>query len=194
MAFALPMIFMRKAVHQSWGEFLMGFAILFLGLAALKDSVPDLKESPEVLQFLSAYADPSLLSRLMFVGVGALLTIIIQSSSAAMTLTFVMTANGWIPFEVAASMILGENIGTTITAELASMVGNVHAKRSARIHSLFNIIGVSWMVILVPYALQLITWFSVDVMGNVQPVRRCTLNHPKPSRWPSPTSTPCSTR
>ncbi|MBZ0207596.1 MAG: Na/Pi cotransporter family protein [Flavobacteriales bacterium] len=169
MAFALPMIFMRRAVVRSWGEFLMGFAILFLGLAALKDSVPDLKESPEVLRFLSAYADPSLLSRLMFVGVGALLTIIVQSSSAAMTLTFVMTANGWIPFEVAASMILGENIGTTITAELASMVGNVHAKRSARIHSLFNIIGVAWMVVLIPHALKLITWFSVDVMGNASP-------------------------
>ena len=169
MAFALPMIFFRKASIKAWGEFLMGFALLFLGLAALKDSVPDLSESPELLQFLSAYANPSLLSRLMFVGVGALLTIIIQSSSAAMTLTFVMTANGWIPFEVAAAMILGENIGTTVTAELASMVGNVHAKRSARIHSLFNLIGVSWMVFLVPYVLPWITWFSVDVMGNASP-------------------------
>ena len=148
---------------------MIGFAILFLGLAALKDSVPDLKNSPEVLQFLSDYADPGLLSRIMFVGVGALLTIIIQSSSAAMTLTFVMTANGWIPFEVAASMILGENIGTTITAELASMVANVHAKRSARIHSLFNIIGVGWMVFMLPYALKIITWFSIDVMGNESP-------------------------
>ncbi|MBK9764372.1 MAG: Na/Pi cotransporter family protein [Flavobacteriales bacterium] len=176
MAFALPMIFFRKASIKSWGEFLMGFAILFLGLSALQDSVPNLKESPEVLQFLSAYADPNLLSRLMFVGVGALLTIIIQSSSAAMTLTFVMTANGWIPFEVAAAMILGENIGTTVTAEIASMVGNVHAKRSARIHSLFNIIGVSWMVILVPHVLPLITWFSVDVMGNDSPYIEATLS------------------
>ncbi|MCB0794070.1 MAG: Na/Pi cotransporter family protein [Flavobacteriales bacterium] len=168
-AFALPMLFVRKAALRSWGEFMIGFAILFLGLAALKDSVPDLKNSPEVLQFLSDYADPGLLSRIMFVGVGALLTIIIQSSSAAMTLTFVMTANGWIPFEVAASMILGENIGTTITAELASMVANVHAKRSARIHSLFNIIGVGWMVFMLPYALKIITWFSIDVMGNESP-------------------------
>lgn len=176
MAFALPLIFMRKAQLRSWGEFLMGFAILFLGLAALKDSVPDLKESPEVLEFLSAYAHPNLLSRLMFVGVGALLTIIIQSSSAAMTLTFVMTANGWIPFDVAASMILGENIGTTITAELASVVGNVHAKRSARIHSLFNIIGVTWMVLLIPYALELISWFSISVMGNASPYAEATEN------------------
>ena len=110
----------------------------------------------------------------MFVGVGALLTIIIQSSSAAMTLTFVMTANGWIPFEVAASMILGENIGTTVTAELASLVGNVHAKRSARIHSLFNIIGVSWMVFLVPYVLHWITWFSIEVMSNASPYSDAT--------------------
>lgn len=176
MAFALPMIFFRKASIKSWGEFLMGFAILFLGLSALQDSVPDLKESPDVLKFLGAYAQPHLLSRLMFVGVGALLTIIIQSSSAAMTLTFVMTANGWVPFEVAAAMILGENIGTTVTAELASMVGNVHAKRSARIHSLFNLIGVAWMVVLVPYVLPMITWFSVSVMGNDSPYADATLS------------------
>lgn len=169
MAFALPMIFLRKASIKAWGEFLMGFALLFLGLSALQDSVPDLNDSPEVLQFLSSYADPSLASRLMFVAVGTLLTIIIQSSSAAMTLTFVMAANDWIPFELAASMVLGENIGTTITAELASLVGNVHAKRSARIHSLFNIIGVSWMVFMVPYVLPMITWFSVEVMGNASP-------------------------
>lgn len=174
-AFALPLIFMRRAVLRSWGEFLMGFAILFLGLAALKDSVPDLKNNPEVLSFLQHYADPGLLSRILFVGVGALLTIIIQSSSAAMTLTFVMTANGWIPFEVAASMILGENIGTTITAELASVVANVHAKRSARIHSLFNLIGVAWMVLLLPYALRIITWFSMEVMGNSSPYAEATL-------------------
>lgn len=168
-AFGMPMLFFKKANIRSWGEFLIGFAILFIGLDFLKHSVPDLKNSPEVLAFLQQYADPNLWSRLLFVGVGALLTVIIQSSSAAMTLTFVMTANGWIPFDVAAAMILGENIGTTITAEIASMIGNVHAKRSARIHSIFNIVGVVWMVLLLPFVIPIITWFSINVMGNADP-------------------------
>ena len=92
----------------------------------------------------------------MFVGLGALVTIVIQSSSAAMALTLTMVSKGIIPFEVACAMVLGENIGTTITAELASMIGNVHAKRSARIHSLFNIVGVTWMLIVIPLFLSLI--------------------------------------
>jgi phosphate:Na+ symporter len=94
----------------------------------------------------------------MFVGVGTLLTVIVQSSSAAMTLTIVLTTQG-LPLDIAAAMVLGENIGTTVTAELASLVANVHAKRSARIHSLFNIIGVTWMVILMPWFLDGLDWF-----------------------------------
>lgn len=166
-AIGLPLLFLKKDSLRSWGEFIIGFAILFIGLDLLKHSVPSFKDSPEVLAFLQGWADPNLLSRLMFVGIGALLTIVVQSSSAAMALTFVMTANGWIPFDVAAAMILGENIGTTITAELASLIGNVHAKRSARIHSMFNIVGVTWMVLLLPLVLPGITSFSESVMGNV---------------------------
>ena len=86
----------------------------------------------------------------MFVFLGALVTVVIQSSSAAMALTLAMVAAGTIPFEVACAMVLGENIGTTITAELASLIANVHAKRSARIHSMFNIIGVGWMLLIFP--------------------------------------------
>ena len=167
-AFGLPMMLTGNSKVKSTGEFLIGFAILFLGLSALKDAVPDLKENPEVLSFLSGF-EPGILTNLLFVLIGAVVTIIVQSSSAAMTLTFVMCNNGWIPFPLAAAMILGENIGTTITAELASFVGNVHAKRSARIHSMFNIIGVTWMVFLLPFALDLITWFSQSIMGNTSP-------------------------
>lgn len=167
-AVGLPMMLIGKSKLKSWGEFIIGFAILFLGLDALKEAVPNLKENPEILSFLAGF-DHSIWTSLLFVGVGALITIIVQSSSAAMTLTFVMCHNGWIPFPLAAAMVLGENIGTTITAEIASLVGNVHAKRSARIHSMFNIIGVTWMVLLLPFALDLITWFSTTVMGNQSP-------------------------
>ena len=145
-AFGFPLLFVRRGKAKHWGEFLVGFALLFMGLAALKGAVPDLKGNPEVLEFLANYSDMGVLSTVLFIGVGTLLTVVVQSSSAAMALTITMCYQGWIPFEIAAPMVLGENIGTTITAELASLVANVHAKRSARIHSMFNIIGVTWMV------------------------------------------------
>jgi phosphate:Na+ symporter len=168
-AIGLPMLLLGKQKAKSWGEFLIGFALLFMGLDALKQAVPDLKQNPEILSFLTSFADGGILTSLLFVLVGTVITIVVQSSSAAMALTLVMCHNGWIPFPVAAAMVLGENIGTTITAELASLVGNVHAKRSARIHSMFNIIGVTWMVLLLSPALKGIEWFSTAVMGNANP-------------------------
>ncbi len=151
LAIGVPMLFMRRNKLKYIGEFIVGFAILFWGLAELKHAVPDVKNNPEVLNFLGAYADMGLLSNLFFIVVGTLLTIVVQSSSASMALTQTLCFSGIIPFEVAAAMILGENIGTTITAELASLPANVHAKRSARIHSMFNIVGVTWMVLLVSF-------------------------------------------
>ena len=168
-AFGMPMMFARKTKTKNWGEFLVGFALLFIGLSELKNAVPDIKNNPEVLNFLAGFADISFLSRLMFVGVGTLLTIVVQSSTAAMALTLVLCNTGVIPFEVAAAMVLGENIGTTITAELASLVGNVHAKRSARIHSMFNIVGVTWMLILMPYALDIVEYISMNYFGSISP-------------------------
>ena len=161
-AIGFPMMFSKRSKTKSMAEFLIGFALLFLGLDELKNSVPDLKNNPHVLEFLSGYTHMGILSSVMFIGIGALVTIVIQSSSAAMALTLVMCNNGWIPFETAGAMVLGENIGTTITAELASLVGNVHAKRSARIHSLFNIIGVSWMIFMMPVYLKLINNVLID--------------------------------
>ena len=158
-AVGFPMLFFKKERTKYLGEFLVGFALLFMGLNELKHAVPDLKGNPELLAFLAEYSSYGILSTLLFIGVGTLLTVIVQSSSAAMALTITMCHQGWIPFEIAAPMVLGENIGTTITAELASIVGNVHAKRSARIHSMFNIIGVSWMIFAHP--------FYLDVIDNI---------------------------
>ena len=138
-------MFSNRGNLKSWAEVIIGFALLFLGLNALKESVPDLRENPEVLEFLSGYASMGMLSLLTFIGVGTILTLVVQSSSAAMALTLVMCYEGWIPFEMAAAMVLGENIGTTITANLAAMIGNVHAKRAARAHFIFNVFGVVWM-------------------------------------------------
>ncbi|NNE29149.1 MAG: Na/Pi cotransporter family protein, partial [Saprospiraceae bacterium] len=168
-ALAVPMLFSNRGKLRYWAEFLIGFAILFLGLSFLKEAVPDLRGNTDALEFLSGFAGGGFLSRVFFVMVGALVTIIVQSSSAAMAITLTMCAQGWLPFEVAAAMILGENIGTTITAELASLVGNVSAKRSARIHSMFNIIGVVWMLILMPYFLPFLSSVVQNLFGISDP-------------------------
>ncbi len=152
-AFGAPLLFFAKGKAKMWASVIIGFSLLFMGLGELKHSVPSLGADSAIVQFFVDFKDVWY-GPLMFVALGALVTVVIQSSSAAMALTMTMVAGGVIPFEVASAMILGENIGTTITAELASLIGNVHAKRSARIHSLFNIIGVTWAILLFPFILK----------------------------------------
>jgi phosphate:Na+ symporter len=143
---SFPFFFSKNSIRKSWGEFIIGFAILFIGLQFLKESVPDVKSNPEVLNFLASYTDLGFASVLIFVLIGTVMTTIIQSSSATMALTLVMCYNGLISFELAAAMVLGENIGTTITANIAAVVANVSAKRAARAHLIFNIFGVIWIL------------------------------------------------
>ncbi len=171
LAIGVPLLFAKRNKLKYIGEFVVGFAILFWGLSELKHAVPDVKNNPEVLNFLGEYANMGLLSNLFFILVGTILTIVVQSSSASMALTQTLCFSGIIPFEVAAAMILGENIGTTITAELASLPGNVHAKRSARIHSMFNIVGVTWMVLLVTFTpiLHLVDLVAVNIFHAASP-------------------------
>ena len=156
-AFGMPMTFSKRDKIKNWGGFLVGFALLFMGLNELKQAVPDLRSNPEVLSWLREFSNPGFFTRCFFVLVGALLTIVVQSSSAAMSLTIVLVSQG-LPIDIGAAMVLGENIGTTITAEIASSVANVNAKRSARIHSMFNIIGVFWMIIILPYFLDFLNY------------------------------------
>jgi phosphate:Na+ symporter len=156
---SFPFFFSKNSTRKSWGEFIIGFAILFIGLQFLKESVPNINENPAALNFLSSFTDIGFWSVLIFIAVGTLLTIIIQSSSATMALTLVMTYNGLIPFELAAAMVLGENIGTTITANIAAVVANVSAKRSARAHLIFNMFGVVWMVAIFHYFLMAVDYF-----------------------------------
>ncbi len=146
-AFGLPLMFSSNNKYKALSEFLIGFALLFLGLDALKGAVPNISNNPEILHFLEEWTSMGVLSTLLFVGIGTIVTVVVQSSSAAMALTLVLCADGIIPFEAAAAMVLGENIGTTITANLAAMVGNIHAKRTARAHLIFNLFGVIWMVV-----------------------------------------------
>ncbi|MFY0607370.1 MAG: Na/Pi cotransporter family protein [Cyclobacteriaceae bacterium] len=164
-ALAFPLLFFSKDKIKTWGEVFIGFALLFMGLAYLKDAVPDLKSNPEILAFLSQYSDLGFLSTILFVFIGTLITVIVQSSSAAMALTLVMANNGWIPLELAAAMVLGENIGTTITANLAAIVGNVHAKRAAFAHFIFNVFGVIWIIILLHPFLAVIAGYLESATG-----------------------------
>jgi len=164
-AIGFPMMFSSKSSIKSWAEVLIGFALLFMGLDELKHAVPNLKENPEFLGFLASYADMGIFSTLLFIGVGTILTLVVQSSSAAMALTLVMCYEGYIPFELAAAMVLGENIGTTITANLAAMVGNVHAKRAARAHLIFNVFGVVWMLFAFQIFIANIDTYMINNMG-----------------------------
>jgi len=172
---ALPLVgfgflftFSKKENTKNWGGFIIGFAILFIGLQFLKDAMPNIDENPQILEFLKQYTNAGFWSVLLFLLIGTILTLIIQSSSATMALTLIMTAQGWIPFELAAAMVLGENIGTTITANIAAIVANFQAKRTARAHLIFNILGVIWMLALFYPFLRMISW-TVQELGSSSP-------------------------
>lgn len=137
----------QKSRTKNIGEFIIGFSLLFLGLSFMKSSVPDLESHPEVLSFIARWTDLGFWSVLIFLAFGTLLTLILQSSSATVALTLIMLNMGWIPFEMAAAMVMGENIGTTITANIAAAVGNVQSKRAALAHTMFNVFGVIWALI-----------------------------------------------
>ena len=138
----------KKNQNKNIGELIVGFSLLFLGLSFMKESVPDLKQTPEVLEFVKMWSGYGYWSVLIFLGVGTILTLILQSSSATMAITLIMLSMGWIPFPMACAMVLGENIGTTITANIAASVGNPSAKRAAMSHTIFNVFGVIWALVL----------------------------------------------
>jgi phosphate:Na+ symporter len=149
LAIGVPLLFASKDQLKSFGEFLIGFALLFMGLSALKGEVKvlHLEENEAFISFITSLGEGGYGAILLFVLIGTILTVIVQSSSAAMALTLIFVSEG-LPLEFAAAIVLGENIGTTITANLAAMIGNIHSKRAARAHLLFNLFGVIWMLVL----------------------------------------------
>jgi phosphate:Na+ symporter len=158
-AFVVPLLLVKRPGVRNWITALIGFALILLGLGFLLDTVPTFTENSAFVQFFIEYSNQPFLGTMMFIALGIIVTVIVQSSSSAITLTMALCASGVIPFDVAAAMVLGENIGTTATAEISALVGNVFAKRSARIHTLFNIIGVAWMVVALPFVLKIIGGF-----------------------------------
>lgn len=159
-AFTLPLIFLavillftNKSKTKSTGEFLLGFSFLFMGLDMISNYVPDLQNNPEMFAVLKDYASMGFTSVLIFALVGLVLTMIIQSSAATFAIVLIMCSKGWITFDLACAVVLGSNIGTTITPILASFSGNVAAKRTAMGHLLFNLLGTVWcLCIFIPFA------------------------------------------
>ncbi|MBQ8581398.1 MAG: Na/Pi cotransporter family protein [Alistipes sp.] len=164
MAVGFVMSMAKKEKYRNISEFIIGFSLLFLGLSLMKNSVPDLRETPEVLQFITQWTDYGFGSVLIFLLIGTIMTLILQSSSATMALTLIMLSMGWIPFTAAAAMVLGENIGTTITANIAASVGSTNARRAALAHTIFNVFGVIWaLVLFTPFLMligKIITWMG----------------------------------
>ena len=154
--------------RRNVSEFIIGFSLLFLGLSLMKNSVPDLQQTPEVLSFIQTWSNFGFWSVLIFMVFGTLLTLVLQSSSATMALTLIMLNLGWLPFDMAAAMVLGENIGTTITANIAAAVANTNAKRAALAHTLFNLFGVVWALILFKPFTALIG-VIIEAMGYPNP-------------------------
>lgn len=141
LAVGVPMLFMKKSGYRSFGEFLIGFCFLFMGLDLISKYVPNLEENPGMLQFLTDYTSMGFGSVLIFFFIGIIVTMVAQSSAATFAITLIMCSQGWISFVLGCAIILGGNIGTTITPVLASLSGNLAAKRTAMGHVLFNVLG-----------------------------------------------------
>ena len=159
----------KKDQHKNIGELIVGFSLLFLGLSFMKESVPDLRQTPEVLEFVSTWSAHGFGSVLLFLLFGTILTLVLQSSSATMAITLIMLSMGWIPFGMACAMVLGENIGTTITANIAASIGNTQAKRAAMSHTIFNVFGVLWALILFNPFLRLVGLVTEKLFGLPNP-------------------------
>lgn len=145
-AFSLPLLFSKHNNRRYIGELILGFAFIFMGIGFLKSSVPDIQTRPEILSFLQRYTDWGYGSVLLFLLAGSILTVVVQSSSAVMAITLVLCSQGWVPYHMAIAMVLGENIGTTVTANIAAFSGNISAKRAAFSHFIFNMFGVCWVL------------------------------------------------
>ncbi|MCQ2384399.1 MAG: Na/Pi cotransporter family protein [Paludibacteraceae bacterium] len=178
MAFSVPMLFTNKHKLRNWGEFLIGFSFVFLGLEYLKGAVPDLNAHPEMFAALQQYSEMGYLSVLLFYAIGLVLTLVVQASSATFAIALIMCCKGWISFELAGAIILGGNVGTCITPVLASISGNIWAKRAAAGHLLFNILGSIWALLLFRPFMQLVLMIS-NLNGDPTALAAWTQAHPE---------------
>jgi phosphate:Na+ symporter len=155
-AFAAPMMFSKKAKTREIADVLLGFGLLFLGLNSMQHAMPDITGNVGVLSFLEKFNGDSILMILTCLLIGTVVTVVVQSSSAAMAMTLTMAFNGWLGVSASAALILGSNIGTTITAYLASIGTSTTAKRAAWAHIMFNVTGSLLAIIFFKPLLQVV--------------------------------------
>ncbi len=170
LAFAVPMLFIKKNNYKNIGELLIGFAFLFMGLDAISANVPDLSKSPEIFAGLQQFTSMGFWSILIFTLAGWVVTMVIQSSAATFAIVLIMAAKGWISFDIACAMVLGASIGTSITPLLASLGGNAEAKKAALGHALFNLFGAVWLLAVFKPFVSMVTWVTTDVFGLGDPL------------------------
>jgi phosphate:Na+ symporter len=172
-ALTLPLFTSSNTKKNSWGEFIIGFALLFLGLDSLNHSVPDLKSNQELFALLTQYSEMGYASIIIFVLIGMVLTMVVQASSASFTIALIMCSKGWISFEMGCALILGSNIGTCITPLIASFSGNTMAKRAAMGHLLFNVLGTVWALVFYYPFCRLVVYVT-QVLGQGDPTQLMT--------------------
>ncbi|MBQ5975555.1 MAG: Na/Pi cotransporter family protein [Bacteroidales bacterium] len=174
-AFSLPMLlgaislffmFMKRDKIRWIGDFVIGLALLLVGMGLLQQAMPNLEQYPEFLEALAQLSAYGFWSILIFVAVGAVLTCLVQASAAMMAITLVMCYNGWIGFDAAVALVMGQNIGTTITANIAAMVANTNGKRAARAHLVFNVVGVLLTLAVYKPVLSLIADITQGLVGS----------------------------
>lgn len=172
-AFAAPMMFSKKNKTRDAADVLLGFGVLFLGLNFMSHSIPDITGNIEVLEFLATFNSDTLWMNMLCILLGTLVTIVVQSSSAAMAMTLTMAYNGWLGVTASAALILGSNIGTTITAYLASIGTSTTAKRAAWAHIFFNVVGSVIALILFHPLLKLVNYITP---GDIYTLEGATLS------------------
>ncbi len=172
-AFAAPMMFSKKNKTRDAADILLGFGVLFLGLNFMSHSIPDITGNIEVLEFLATFNSDTLWMNMLCILLGTLVTIVVQSSSAAMAMTLTMAYNGWLGVTASAALILGSNIGTTITAYLASIGTSTTAKRAAWAHIFFNVVGSVIALILFHPLLKLVNYITP---GDIYTLEGATLS------------------
>lgn len=187
LAIGVPMLFMKRSSVKSLGEFLIGFCLLFMGLGLINRFVPNLQENPELLHSMANYTSMGFGSVLIFFAIGVIITMVVQSSAATFAVTLIMCSQGWISFELGCAIVLGGNIGTTITPVLASLSGNLAAKRTAMGHVLFNVIGsVVALCVFYPF-MELVGGITAEFQGlNPMDITRAQEAGIEPSRLFSP--------
>ena len=165
-ALSIPFLMMKGDKGKSISEFIIGFGIFMVGLQFMQETMPDLSQHPAILQAMHSWSDCGFWSIPLFIIIGAALTMLIQASSAVMAIILIMTASGWIGFDIAVAIVMGQNIGTTLSTNIAAKVANTAGKKAARAHFVFNMVGTLLTLAVLYPELNLIAYLTELFAGK----------------------------